>query len=62
MSEHKQMSEEICGTCDYQDCCFIYQNLNDGRDWYEKYFGLKRICPHYRKSPFDNDEIMKGTE
>jgi hypothetical protein len=56
MSEHKLMSEEICGTCDNQDCCFIYQNLNDGRDWYEKLFGLKRICPHYRERPLDEED------
>ena len=52
----KRMSEEVCKKCDHQECCFIYQDLNDGREWYKKYYGLKRICPNFKERVVHNEE------
>lgn len=45
----KRMSEEVCKQCDHQDSCFIYNDLNDGREWYKQYYGLKKICPNFKQ-------------
>lgn len=40
------MNKKVCRQCSHVDVCYMYKDIEEGRKWYEEYFGDDTICPY----------------
>ena len=49
--ENKSLvNKQVCGVCSHKDVCFIYKEINEGKKWYQEFFGDGVSCPYFKNS------------
>lgn len=51
----KMEDEHICEKCSHKKVCYMFKNIERGKNWYSDYFGGETIC-----SDFIRDTIVES--
>ena len=41
------VNETICKQCVHLNVCYMYKNINEGKKYYQDYFGEGVMCPDF---------------